>query len=81
MKSPDLDPLDFWFWGASKGVVYAKKLKPCTLVQLKQNVETYPAEVTNDTWKKVGKNFCLRLKACFKRHGSHIKNVDYKKFV
>ena len=77
--SPDLNPLDFWFWEASKGALYASK--PRTLVQLKQNVKTYAAEVTNDTWKKVGKNFCLRLKACLKRNGGHIENVDYKKFV
>ena len=79
LHNPGLNPLNFWFWGASKGVVYAKK--PCTLVQLKQNVKTYAAEVTNDIWKKVGKNFCLCLKAFFNRNGSHIKNVDYKKFV
>ncbi|XP_076041907.1 histone-lysine N-methyltransferase SETMAR-like [Oratosquilla oratoria] len=32
--SPDLNPLDFWFWGASKGEVYTNK--PTTLDQLKQ---------------------------------------------
>ena len=77
--SPYLNPLDFWFWVASKGVVYANK--PHTLVQLKQNVEPFAAEVNNDTWKKVDKNFCLHLKACFNRNGNHIENVDYKKFV
>ena len=77
--SPYLNPLDFWFWVASKGVVYANK--PHTLVQLKQNVEPFAAEVNNDTWKKVEKNFCLRLKACFNRNGNHIENVDYRKFV
>ena len=55
--------------------------KPCTLVQLKQNMETYTAEVTNDTWKKVNKNFCLCVKAYFNRNGGHIENVDYKQFV
>ena len=79
LHSPDLNPLDFWFWGASKGVVYTNK--PHTLVQLKQNMETYTAEVTNDTWKKFNKNFCLHLKACFNRNGGHIENVDYKKFI
>ena len=37
--SPDLNPLDFWFWGDAKNVVYANK--PVTLAQLKENVEAF----------------------------------------
>ena len=48
---------------------------------LKQNVADYAAEVTNDTWQKVGQNFCMRVKACFNRNGCHIEHVDYKKFL
>ena len=28
----------------------------------------YAAEVTNDTWQKVGQNLCMRVKACFDRN-------------
>ena len=42
--SPDLNPLDFWFWGAAKGKVYANR--PQSLADLKQNVVAYAAEVT-----------------------------------
>ena len=41
----------------------------------------YLAEVTAETWKKVGQNFCVRVKACFNRNGAHIEHVDYKKLV
>ena len=48
--SPDLNPLDFWFWGDAKNqksrefgdaknIVYANK--PVTLAQLKENVEAF----------------------------------------
>ena len=77
--SPDLNPLDFWFWGAAKGKVYANR--PQTLADLKQNVVAYAAEVTAETWKKVGQNFCVRVKACFNRNGAHIEHVDYRKLV
>ena len=77
--SPDLSPPDFWFWGAAKAEVYANK--PSTLTELKQNVEAYTTSVTQETCQKVGENFCLRLKACFNRRGSHIENVNFKKFT
>ena len=77
--SPDLNPLDFWFWGAATGKIYANR--PQTLADLTPNVANYAAEVTNDTWKKVGKNFCIHVKACFNRNGGHVENADNKKFV
>ena len=51
------------------------------LYDLKQNVVAYAAEVTAETWKKVGQNFCVCVKACFNRNGAHIKQVDCKKLV
>ena len=51
------------------------------LYYLKLNVVAYLAEVTAETWKKVGQNFCVRVKACFNRNGAHIEHVDYKKLV
>ena len=42
--SPDLNPLDYWFWGASKGSVYTNR--PTTLDDLKQEVSDYLQAVT-----------------------------------
>ena len=75
--SPDLNPLDFWFWGDAKNVVYANK--PVTLAQLKENVEAFTAAVTAGTCDNVGKNFCLRLKAVLNKNGGHIEHIDFKK--
>ena len=51
------------------------------LYDLKQNVVAYAAEVTAETWKKVGQNFCVCVKACFNRNAVHIEPLDYKKLV
>ena len=54
---------------------------PYFLYYLKQNVVAFAAEVTAEAWKKVGQNFCVRVKACFNRNGAHIEHVNYKKLV
>lgn len=77
--SPDLNPLDFWLWGAAKDVVY--KEKPATLRELKVNVTNYIRQVTPEVWGKVGNNFSVRLQACQKREGAHIEHINYRKLV
>ena len=61
--------------------IYANR--PQMQADLKQNVADYAAEVpvTNDTWQKVGQNFCMSVKVCFNRKGCHIEHVDYEKFL
>ena len=77
--SPDLNPLDFWLWGAAKGAVYANK--PATLAQLKQNVISYVQQIQPETLRKVATNFQARIKACMNRGGAHIENVNFKKYA
>lgn len=77
--SPDLNPLDFWFWGAIKGSVYVDK--PNTTDLLKLNVANYLQQVTPETLRDVGRNFRVRIKACLNRRGAHIENVHYRKLA
>ena len=77
--SPDLAPLDFFFWGAAKAEVY--KEKPCSLRQLKQAVESFTQSVTTETCRCVIENFAVRINACANRNGAHIENVNYKKIA
>ena len=63
--NPDLDPLDFWFWGAAKGKVYANR--PQTMADLKQNVAAYAAEITAETWKKSRLEFLRSSESMFKQ--------------
>ena len=67
--SPDLNPLDYWFWGAAKGSIYAKC--SATLDDLKQEVSDYLQVVPNETYRKVGENFGVRIHACLNHRGAH----------
>ena len=57
--SPDLNPLDFWFWGACKSAVYGSR--PGTLEQLRLSVEEYVSSVSADTVDRVGTSFLERV--------------------
>ena len=67
-----------WFWGAAKGKVYANR--PHTLADLKRNVAACAAEVAAETWKKVGQNLGVRVKACFIGNGAYIEHVKRNLF-
>ena len=66
--SPDLNPLDYWFWGAAKGSVYTNR--PATLDDLKQEVSDYLQTVPHETNRKV-QNFGVKINACLR--GTHQK--------
>ena len=44
-RSPDLTPLDYWFWGMIKARVYHEN-KPKNLVELRARIEEECARVT-----------------------------------
>ncbi|KAF0302654.1 hypothetical protein FJT64_025256 [Amphibalanus amphitrite] len=46
---PDLNPLDYWFWGACKDSDSVYHNKPGSLEELRLSVEQYVREVTADT--------------------------------
>ena len=77
--SPDLNPLDFWLWGAAKDVVY--KSKPATLAELRNSVRDDINQVSPEVWGIVGDNFSVRIQACQKREGAHIEHINYQKLV
>ena len=77
--SPDLAPLNFFFWGAAKAEVY--KEKSCSLRHLKQAVETFTQSVTTDKCCSVIESFAVRINACVNRNGAHVENVNYKKLA
>ena len=66
--SPDLTPLDIWFWGAAKDSVYTFRLTNLDL--LKTKINYYIRQVPPATWRKVGDNFKIRITACRVRRGA-----------
>lgn len=77
--SPDLNPLDFWLWGAAKDVVY--KDRPVNLNDLKTKITEYIQQISPYLCKKVGNNFTVRMKACLKRDGGHIEHINYRRLA
>ena len=73
--SPDLNPLDFFFWGAAKNEVY--KISSEDLADLKKAVTSFARSVTVLECKKVIDNFAVRINACKNRKGCHYEHVDY----
>ena len=72
-KSPDLNPLDFYFWGAAEAEVFQKK--PTTIPELKAIVETYASRIPRDTLLRVADNFMERAKICNQEDGGHFENL------
>jgi hypothetical protein len=76
-RSPDLNPLDFWFWGYAKGLVYINK--PRTLEQLKQNITEVAHNVTHEMLQNTYDNFVKRLSYCQESQGHHMGEVIFHK--
>ena len=72
-KSPDLNPLDYFFWGAAEAEVYRKK--PKTIFDLKKVVENYANQITRDTLHRVADNFMERVKICYQEDGGHFEHL------
>ena len=75
---PNLNPIHFWFWRAAKEEICPKI--PQTSVDLKQKPSNYAAELTNNAWKRICQNFCVRLKACTHRKGIVLNILIAKRF-
>ena len=65
--SPDLNPLDFFFWGFCMAEVF--RLKPATIEELKTVVEDLAAELSGDVIRGVMASFRRRCEACIEADG------------
>ena len=70
--SPDLNPLDFYLWGALKATVYQDPI-PETLEQLKINIKREIRKITPETLKKVYDNVLVRLQKVIGQRGRWIE--------
>ena len=76
-KSPDLNPLDFYFWGVAEKEVCDKR--PKSLNQLKLIVENFAREIPRETLFKVADNFRTRAEFCLQEAGGHFQHILKKK--
>ena len=72
-KSPDLNPLDFYFWGVAEARV--REEKPKTIEELKAVVENFVGEICKETLWNVADNFIKRAKMCHQQDGGHFEHL------
>lgn len=76
-RSPDLTPMDFFFWGFVKEKVY--RTKPRTIDDLKEAIQNSFQEIDNDKLlcEKVCLNVPCRMRRCINKDGKQFEK-DYK---
>lgn len=70
-RSPDLNPLDFFFWGHLKSQVYRNPLE--NLPQLEQRIEDAILTVTPEMLARCIVNFTVRLRVCLEMRGRPVE--------
>ena len=72
-NSPDLNPLDFCFWGMAMAEVW--KQKPKTIAELKKVVEDFFNSLGPDFIKKCVLNIRKRAQLCVQEQGGHFEHL------
>lgn len=74
-RSPDLNPLDFFFWGALKSIVYRSEREIRTPADLRRRIEEGVVRLfrNEDLLDRVRSNLEARLRACLCNGGRHIE--------
>jgi hypothetical protein len=70
-RSPDLTPLDFYFWGYVKQTVYSVRIH--NIQHSKQRIREAAASVTPDVLGRVWQEMEYRSDVCRATNGAHIE--------
>ena len=78
-NSPDLSPLDYWFWSAAMAEV--RRVQSKTLEELKLCVENYAKSLSKEQVNKAVTNIFKRARWCVNKKGgsfeSQLKKCNY----
>ena len=72
-QSPDLNPLDYWFWGEVTSVI--SKERPSSIEELMDVVECFCASLSSEQILKATSSIYDRLQACGKKGGNHFQHT------
>lgn len=75
-RSPDLNPLDFYFWGHMKSIVYEHPVN--TRAELWLKIQEAANSMRNDQESigfKVRRSLTNRLRKCVEKNGAHFENL------
>ena len=76
-RSPDMSPLDYWFWSVC--LAELRRSPPSTLEELQETVEDYVDSLGGDAVVKASRDILIRAKAC-KESGGGPFEYRLKKF-
>ena len=72
-RSPDLTPMDFFLWGASKEIVYKERIE--SLEQLMQRIQESFDQIRNKMQNiNIIGGITRRLQECINQNGNHVEN-------
>ena len=71
--SPDLNPLDYSFWGQSMAEVYERQ--PKTIAELCEIVENFASNMSEDQVRKMVSNVRKRAQKCVEVNGDHFEHL------
>lgn len=71
--SPDLNPLDFYFWGSLKS--YLSHQPASNLTQLRSKITEYATSISQSTLQRVNLNFEKRVQKCIEANGGHFEHL------
>lgn len=72
-KSPDLNPLDFWFWRYTKEILYKDFIADST--ELKLMIPLVFSNIQTDMIRSVVDHFIIRILAVLEKKGQHIELI------
>lgn len=72
-RSPDLNPLDFFYWGCLKDKVYAKPIR--NLEELKNRIRNAAREINEINLRKLRAQFLKRCRACIRAGGRQFEHL------
>ena len=72
-RSPDLNPLDFSFWGYLKSRVYSVKIRD--VAHLRTRIEEECRAIDQNFGSRVLNNLKFRLQTCLEFDGGHIEQI------
>lgn len=72
-RSPDLTPLDFFFWGTIKDYVYRMPIN--TVEELSDRIDEALATITPEMIQRSRENFITRAQLCREMEGGHFEHL------
>ena len=74
-NSPDLNPLDFYVWGAAQRTINAMAPQPSNLVELQVAVRKAISSIPISTMRRAIDSFYTRCRLCVDQNGATFKHV------